>query len=131
MKSIPRGRIPVLDPYSISSNKVLGTKRVTIQLVKAMTGKLSKPPILGLKGLVINRPRQRIHIRSLIHCSDEISPGLQVVDDVLNGLILPEAASEIYGVDVAEDGSFLENFRRGQKRLIGGKSGPNSGLIPN
>ena len=55
----------------------------------------------------------------------------KVVDDVLNGLILPESASEIYGVDVAEDGSFLENFRRGQKRLIGGKSGPNSGLIPN
>ena len=39
----------------------------------------------------------------------------KVVEDFLNGLVSSQSASEVYGVDVAEDGSFRENSRREQK----------------
>jgi len=40
----------------------------------------------------------------------------KVVEDVLNGLVLPLSASEIYGVDVIGDGTFTENYRRSKNK---------------
>ena len=40
----------------------------------------------------------------------------KVVEDVLDGLVLPLSASEIYGVDVIGDGTFAENSRRSKNK---------------